>query len=455
MTPPALPEIHRPTEPPARRCLRQRPDGVRTAIAGALLALATTGSLAQPAPDPKPADSTSTGSVHTDERSAGGGPAADPAYREALDDLEARRYRRAIDRLNAVATRDPANRGALLDLAMAYCLAGEPDAAARLFLGLEAQPDLPPAIAEIIAYYRAGGCRPRPLGLQGFVSAGGGYARNLNLAPLSGLIWLPGLGIDLPLGEGSRPRHSVLSQLEAGAVYALSGDEAWTLGGFAQGTRYRDATDYSLDSLQASLNFRRAGPTLRTEAQLAHARLWLGGRAHLGATVAGGTVLAGLGDGWAAGPSLALTQLAYSELSAFDARQVELRGRLQWQGAALRISLDAGWQHDAPQNARPGGDRRGPVMQVRASWLAGAADSVDLVLRQTWLNDREPYNEALFGDLRRASRSTTVQAAWRHALAPRLNARLDYRYQVNRDPVGLFAYDAQSAVVSLEWSFAR
>ena len=382
-------------------------------------------------------------------------PPTDESYSAALQDLEARRYGSAIERLGAIVSRDPGNLGALLDLAIAHCLVDEPDAAARIFLALESRSDLPPTIAEVVAYYRSGGCRPGSVGLQGFASLGAGYARNLNLAPLSGLISLPGLGIDLPLAASSRPRNAPFSQLEAGAVYPLTLDEEWTLGAFAQGLHYAGESNYDLASVQASLNFRRTDPSLQSEAQLAYARLWLGGTAHLSATVANGAVLTPLDSRWSAGPALTASFLSYTELSAFDARQLELRGRLRWQMARSRVTLDAGWLHDAQIANRPGGDRRGPVLTLRANWLPGEADAVDLAVRQAWLNDSEPYNPPLFGDARRSTRLTSLQAIWRHALGPRLSARFEYRYQLTRDTIELFAYDAHTASVSLEWSFSR
>lgn len=389
-----------------------------------------------------------------------GAPAQSRGYDAAIWDLEAGRYTSAIDELESIVNSQPSNLGALLDLAIARCLSGAPDQAARIFLQLESRPDLPPPIAEVIAYYRSGHCTPRPIGLLGLIAAGVGYAHNLNLAPLSSVIPLPGLGVDLALAEGSRPRSSAYSQLEGGLLFPLTVDRRWTLGAFAQSLRHVEgySRDYDLGSAQASLNYRNGGiggfPG-RTEAQLAHARLWLGGRAHLGATVASGSMLAPLGTDWSAGGALAATRLAYSELGAFNSRQLELRARSRWQSSAVRLTVDAGWHHDEALAQRPGGDRRGPVLQIQANWLAGPRDAVDLTLRQTWLRDASPYNVTLFGDLRRSSRQTSLQFAWRHALTPRLNARLDYRYHLSRDPLQLFVYNAQTATASLEWTFSR
>lgn len=381
--------------------------------------------------------------------------AEDLRYDQAMTEMSAGRTQAAIGHLRAIVASEPAHQGARLDLAIAYCLAGQPEAAGQIFDAFEQQPDLPPAIAEVIAFYRAGGCRPAPARLRGFAALGVGYARNLNLAPLSGLISLPGLGTEIPLSDASRPRHAWLGSWESGALYALTRDESWTLGGYAQGHHYQGATQYSIDSAIASLNYRRTFTDLRTEAQLAHARLWLGGRSHLSATVANASATLPIGRTWLAGPVLSGTQLAFSELSAFDSRQVELRGRLQWQAPGLRATFEAGWQQDSPMGGRPGGERRGTITQIQAHWLATPNDSLSLLLRQARLADSQAYNDTLFGDLRRTTRTESAQLGWRHELTSQLTARLEFRHLTSKEQTGLFTYSTQMLMTALEWGFSR
>jgi hypothetical protein len=387
------------------------------------------------------------------------GQAASPAgddYAAALEDLDAGRPEAAIRRLDRVVARQPLNLGAWLDLAIAYCMAEEPDAAARIFLQLDARADLPPAIAEVIAYYREGACRPTRRPVLGFVSAGVGYAKNLNLAPISNLIQIPGLGIILELADSSRPRNAPLAQVEGGLLTPLNRDESLTLGAYGQAIAYRDASEFNLVIGQASLNWRPVQPGWRPEAQASYAQLWLGGKAQLGVMQATGALLRPLDDRWQVGGVLAATRLAYNELSTFDARQMELRARLRWQdGARLRLTGDLGWQFDQAVHDRPGDDRQGPVLLLQATWAFAERQALDVTWRQTWLRDSEPYSPPFFGDTRRAPSLANLNASWRYALTRNLIGRVQVLANWSRDSIELFDYNAQSVTFSLDWLLGR
>ncbi len=379
----------------------------------------------------------------------------DAQHQRALVELEQGRYSAAIQGLNAVISRESGNVGAWLDLGIAYCLSGNLDAASRIFLTLESRDDLPAGVAEVLAFYRTGGCRSRPIGVQGFVSAGVGYATNVNLAPQSALIALPGLGVDLMLQPDSQPRRSAFRQFEIGFLYALTSDEAWSLGANAQGQRYREAGDLGLDSSQVNLNFRHPSEGVTTEGQLTYARLWLGGRSHLGVFAGSATALRRLGGPWRAGVIATASRLSFTELSAFDSIQYEGRARLLWQGSPARVTLDVGWVEDRPGGERPGGLRRGPLIQARIQVPAGALGAFDLSARRTWLRDVLPYNETLFGDLSRSSHQISLQAGWRMPITKQTALRLEYRLQNARDTISLFTYNAQTLSMALEWFFAK
>ena len=376
-------------------------------------------------------------------------------YQFALDDLESGRTAAAVTRLRALVDANPAHLGAWLDLAIAHCLAGEADAAHRVFLLLESRADLPPGIAEVIGWYRSGECRPRGRPWRGFVSAGVGWARNVNLAPLSDRIFLPTLGLDLQLADSSLRRDAPFAQVDMGGIYALTQDQHWTLGGFAQAVRYRDAADFNLTSAQATLGWRNYTQTFRGDAQGSYARLWVDGTTRLGAASGNGSALWPLSGRWWAGAAGGLTRITYADLATYDARQLELRGRLRWQAPALRLTMDAGWLTDRAMGERPGGDRGGPVLQWQATWFPSPVHSLDLGVRQTWLRDGDAYSPALFGDTRRAPRLSTVHGTWRRALGNDLVSRVDYRYSVSRDTLPLFSYNAHMLTMSLEWQFGR
>lgn len=387
--------------------------------------------------------------------SAGDNSLDEDPHRYALSELENRRYATAIRALNAVLAKDQSNLGAWLDLGIAHCLAGNADSASRIFLTLEARDDLPTGVAEVLAFYRTGGCRPRPLGVQGFLSAGAGFATNVNLAPLSSLISLPGLGLDLTLQSDSRPRRSAFGQVDVGAVYALTSDQSWTVAGLAQIQRYGQAPDLGLDSTQASLSYRRPSAVALTESQLTYAQLWLGGRPHVAALSASGQTLHHAVGPVSVGVSGNVTRLSFSELTAFDAIQYDARARLIFNSGSARVTLDAGWIEDRPIGERAGGRRHGPVAQARLQMPAGKLGSLDFVARRTWLRDSNPYNETLFADLIRSSQQLSFQAAWRIPVAPQTSLRIDYKLQSARDTISLFSYNAHTISAAMEWSFAR
>ena len=376
-------------------------------------------------------------------------------HSRALADLENGRHSAAIRALDLIIASDPSNLGAWLDLGIAHCLAGNADAASRIFLTLEARDDLPTGVAEVLAFYRTGGCRPLPLGLQGFISIGTGYATNVNLAPLSGLVSLPGLGLDLTLQSESRPRRSPLNQLELGAVYALTRDQAWTVAALGQVQRYGEASELGLDTTQVSLSYRRPSPLALSESQVSYSQLWLGGRPHVGALSASGQMLRHAVGPLSLGLAGNVTRLSFSELTSFDAVQYDARARAILNSGSTRLTLDAGWIEDRPTGDRAGGRRHGPVAQARLQMPVGKLGSLDFIARRSWLRDANPYNEVLFADLVRSSQQLSFQAAWRIPVAPQTSLRIDYRLQSARDTISLFSYNAHTLTAAMEWSFAR
>jgi tetratricopeptide (TPR) repeat protein len=158
------------------------------------------------------------------------------AYGSALSNLAAGRTQAAIEGFSTIVGRNPNHQGALLDLALAYCQEALPDKAEILFERMLASPDLPPAIQEIINFYRMGACQaPSPV-WRTMLAAGFGRAQNLNQAPQSGLLYLSPLDITLQLAEKSRPQTDNVLITEA-VLFRQPDSSGWGGGLFPPGMR--------------------------------------------------------------------------------------------------------------------------------------------------------------------------------------------------------------------------
>lgn len=378
---------------------------------------------------------------------------AEAVYRQAVDDMEAGRTDAAIERLEALVAREPRNLGAQLDLAIAQCLAGHADEAARLFLLLDSRPDLPAAIAEVIGYYRGGACVPKKRPWQAFFATGAGWAHNLNFAPMSDRVYLSGIGVELGLAPTSLSRDAPFAMLEAGGVGALSSDQKVVVTGYGQAVRYRESADYALSTAQLGLGWRDYRPDTRVDAQGTYASLRIGSAGRLNATMLSASQLWLAGGPWWLGGAANIARVDYADQPALDSRQYEARARFRWSGNAVRVTGDAGWLEDREASGRPGGNRRGAVSQLQLFWLISNERSLDATLRYGTLHDQAAYSTALFGDTRREPRLTTLNAAFRQSIVPGINLRLEYRYQSSRDTIALFDYRAYSVWSSIEWVF--
>lgn len=374
-----------------------------------------------------------------------------PAPGEPAEDDDPRALQAAIRALRAQLAAEPGNLGAQLDLGIALCLSGQTDEALQRFVLLESLPALPPAIAEVIAWYRSGGCRPRPVAWTAFAASGLGWARNFNLAPLSDVIDLPALDTQLALDESSRRRDAAMATAEAGGLWPLSADRRWVASGFLQALRYRGSPDHAFTAAQGSLGWRAQTPQQVSEAQAALGAVTVGPQTRIHTATLAAVRLWPAGPGLWAGGSFSHSWIDYDEQPALNARQAEVRARVRWQGAVARVTADLGWMEDRQRAERPGGNRRGPVLQVHGVWALPGERSLDATLRQGWMQDSAPYSPALFGEQQRAPRVTTWSATLRQPLAPQLNLRLEWRMTNSRDVLELFKYSSQSAGVSLEW----
>lgn len=369
----------------------------------------------------------------------------------------------AVERLEATVAREPANLGAHLDLAVALCQQGAVARAQRLFLWLDAQPDVPPGILEVISWYRRSpGCREglgwEALWPRGFVALGAGRTHNLNLGPVADRVWVVGLGQELELGQGSRPLGAAARQAEAGATWDLGQAspraKGWELGLYGQGLRYEGQPNFGLNAGNALLRWRapEQGHTA-AEFQLATARLTLGDGTRLAAQTVHASRLWATGEAGWVGTQATLTLLDYAQRAALDARQLDTRLRMRWDGATVRWTADAAWLEDREVRDRPGGNRHGPFVMLQAQWAHAMGTALEANLRWAHTRDSRPYAAELFGPVARNTRSLTAHMVWRQRLAPGWHLRTEARWSAARDTLPLFTYTARAVMVSVERGF--
>lgn len=368
-----------------------------------------------------------------------------------------------VAQLELRVTANPLDLGGQLDLAVALCQAGDVARAQRLLLWLDAQPEVPPGIADVIGWYRrAPLCREgrpeRAWWPKGFVAAGAGHSNNLNLGPTADRIFVAGLGQELELAASSRPLAAPVGQAEAGATWSLAplgpAGRGWTASLYTQGLRYRDQPNFGLNALNALVGWR---PTqergTQTEFQAGVARLTLSEGTRLAAQTLHGSRLWEVGEAGWWGTVATVTLVDYAQRAALDARQLDLRLRGRWEGEQTRLTGELGWVEDRQVQDRPGGDRRGPYVQAQAQWAHPSGLSVEAQLRLAHSRDSRAYAEGLFGDVVRRQHSVQGALAVRQRLAPGLHLRLDSRWNRAQDALPLFTYAARTTMLSLEWAF--
>lgn len=374
-------------------------------------------------------------------------------YREALLDLQEDHTEQAIAKLQRLVAEQPAHLGAQLDLAIAFCHAGQGARAEALWSKLETAADLPPTIGELIAYYRQRGCALPEVPWRGFIAAGLGYGENINQAPGDALFYLPPLGVSLRLTGEARPRQDSFRQVEA-AWSRPSRAGQWGLGGWFQHIDYVHASEFDSDQGQVFAHLHQAlgGGSLEMTGSVSF--MTLGHHAYsrgAAGQLASWFPLDQEGR-WRWGGVLGVTGLDYVDLPDYQARMSEVRGRLEWMPVrSARIRAEAGWLQDKALRDRPGGDKSGPVLQLSVNWQPGARSALEVFHRQTWLKEEEAYSPGFFGPVRRDSHQSLTYAAWRQVLSDHWVLRLEGRLLQNKDSIALFEYRSSSLGLMLEW----
>ena len=369
------------------------------------------------------------------------------AYGSALSDLAAGRTQAAIEGFSTIVARNPNHQGALLDLALAYCQEALPRKAEILFERMLASPDLPPAIQEVINFYRMGACQaPSPV-WRTMLATGFGRAQNLNQAPQSGLLYLPTLDITLQLAEKSRPQTDNFLTTEA-VLLRQPDSSGWGGGLFLQNSTYGHQGAFDCTLTTGLLTRRTQVGAAQVELQGVLLNQQYGGHNHLNSISLAGSAI----WGGQAGLIASFATFNYPNLPDYRSQQLDLRGRLQSnKDNAFSLVGDIGWSIDQALADRPGGNRAGPLAQITALLEFAPNQSLEVIHRLAWNDDSKPYSALFFGDVRRQNRHISTYAAWRYRVSKNWQWRVEGRHATSTDTVSLFTYDSSTLSTMLVW----
>ena len=373
-------------------------------------------------------------------------------YEQAQLHMRNGETKEAIRNLSILVERSPLNLGALLDLAIAYCQLNKPLEAQTRFDKLAQFPELPPAIAELISYYREN-CRAPTSAWRGFATAGIGRAHNLNQGARDEYFFLAPLNLTLQLAEGTRARNDGFKVLEAG-VSRSSSPIGWHGGVFIQQVDYDGSNDYDNLLADAKVGYRFKRDVFNVEVIGNISHLSLGQKSYLTAMTASISAMRPLTmDGsWEVGGAGSLTDRNYLNMPDYRAHVVDFRGLLQWRPSAdVRLLGEFGLIKDTALRNRPGGNSSGQILQLTSQWQLTPRQLVELFHRQTWLSDQSAYSPVFFGDVKRRPNLASWHAAWRYQLHEDVQLRLTARYGSNHDTLSYFNYQTSTIGIALEW----
>jgi len=373
-------------------------------------------------------------------------------YEQAQLHIRNGETKEAIRNLSILVERSPLHLGALLDLAIVYCKSNKQQEAQTRFDKLAQFSELPPAIAELISYYREN-CRVPASAWRGFAATGIGYTQNLNQGPRDEYFYIAPLNLTLQLAEGTRPRNDGFRALEAG-ISRSSSPIGLHGGVFIQQVDYDGSNDYDnlLGDAKVGYRFKKDAFDVDVMGNISH--LSIGQKSYLTSTSASISAMRSVShDGsWEAGGAGTFTDRNYLFTPDYRAHVVDVRVLLQWRPSAdFRILGELGLIKDTALRNRPGGNSGGEVLQLTSQWQMTPRQLVELFHRQTWLSDQSAYSPAFFGDVKRSPNIVSWNAVWRYQLREDLHLRLTARYGSNHDTLSFFNYQTSTHGIALEW----
>ncbi len=368
--------------------------------------------------------------------------------------------KRALALLNELAQRDPRQAGALLDIAILYCQLGERAASLRTLDRLEAQYEVPPAIGELIVYYRASTCTPVELRPQLTASVGAGVTSNANFGPSDPTVnFAPGAPLNsLTLSPESLPHRdqyiesAIQGELPIPAVPGLeligglSDRHYRSLHNFDQravtiGVAHRASFTHGEMDNQFTTNVLWLGTHIYQRDLAWHTGLWLPPAAWQPVLVRGGL-------------DLTVVDSAYPGNSLYDAMYFAVRAALQahvGERTSMQFFIGPAW--DKPHGGRPGGMQRGYSAWLSLDYDMDRHGQFEAILQQRTLNDVTAYAPVFFGSLNQQQTIRVAALRYTYPVMGGWSLYAQMSAQRVSNSISLFAYTVYNGSLGLSWKY--
>jgi tetratricopeptide (TPR) repeat protein len=373
-------------------------------------------------------------------------------YEKALQSIAEGRKNDASETLMQVIENEPNHAGAYLEVALIQCGLGRADEAERLFNLIIERFNPNPGIRDVIAQARAGGCSQWKALTSSSIMLARGYDNNVNQGarnPVAALENDLGQIELLPLLEDFLPRSDQYTALTADYMREVTPNGSV---GFVQLLARHNDRERRFDStaLYAGLEspYRFGNWTLRTTA-IAGA-VQLGGKMYQRQMQLQARI----------GPPLFLpkaiqfsmiggyTHARYLALTNFDSDTVELRGQFTYRTEKLYASGSVGYSLDSARDDRPGGDRKGPSlnMLVRSPLPYGTTGEL-AYSGQAWRGSSQ-YAPGTISQVR-DQKTHMLRATLVYPLTPGNTLQLEGRFVRNSENISIFHYN--NRLLQLSW----
>jgi hypothetical protein len=374
-------------------------------------------------------------------------------YQNAMQAISEGRYTNARTLLDQLASQEPENAGAWLDIATLHCSMGNKAQAEALFTEIEKRFAPPASIREVMADQLTTDCKPPKLASFTRLRLGRGVDTNANQGASNPNFSFGSGGnvVNLILSPEFTPKRDTFTALSTEFAQVLSLEE--TLGFVhLQARQYDSLSKYDMTSLAVgvekpwyldSWSLRGTGTlslmTLGGQTYQRQSQLQLLLTPPL--TLPAGLTL-GLLNSW--------TNVTYPTLSGFDSYLWESRGQLTYKTAKTVVQANAGYAFDKGSDLRPGNDRRGAVAGVSGQKLLGSNVLGELGWSYQQWNGSRAYSPSLI-DTQRQQETQLLRLALTYPVAPQHALHLEYKDVRNKENISLFTYKGKMLQLSWEW----
>ncbi|MCY0911073.1 tetratricopeptide repeat protein [Massilia antarctica] len=416
---------------------------VTNGVASGAQAVGASAALAAEMPAPAPESAPAEGMrALSDERAA----QEEKLYLEALRSLSEGRPDEATSKLSSLLEKNALHAGAWLDLAISHCELGNKVEAERLFDQIEQRFHPSASILELIAHYRASGCKgQRSYRRSMSFKLGAGYDSNVNQGSSSSTVLLGSVNKleTYTLGPDSLPRADHFKVL-SGDFNQPIGSRGMLLIAQLRALRYNEVSSQDSESGLLALERPWSGGGWTGRATAAYGLVRLGGELYQRQAQVLLRAVPPLDLGESLGWSLSAgySSAIYPTRRYYDARTLDLGTSLAMRSKLSTVVLSAGALADAGKAARPGGDRKGWYGGVNLVTLLGEKAIAEVgVSRQSW-RGAQIYSKD-FIETRRAQDTSQLRASLLFPVGTHSALQLELRRTFNRENIPLFQYDSR------------